>query len=179
MSRVANEVAFGLENVGVTPGEIWPRVDEALASVGAGHLPERPVSELSAGELQRVCLASALALRPRLLLLDEPTSQLDPEAAEAFFDLVEQPAVRGARLRAAAGPSARARRSRPLHGARPHRARCAARRGARVARRAQAALPASFAASSSARCATCASPTATRWCSTECRSRCTGARSSR
>jgi energy-coupling factor transport system ATP-binding protein len=90
MARVANEVAFGLENVATEPGEIWPRVEEALATVGVAHLAERPISELSAGELQRVCLASALALRPRLLLLDEPTSQLDPAAADAFFDLVER-----------------------------------------------------------------------------------------
>jgi energy-coupling factor transport system ATP-binding protein len=90
MARVANEVAFGLENVATEPGEIWPRVEEALATVGAAHLAERAISELSAGELQRVCLASALALRPRLLLLDEPTSQLDPAAADAFFDLVER-----------------------------------------------------------------------------------------
>jgi energy-coupling factor transport system ATP-binding protein len=90
MARVANEVAFGLENVGVEPDAIWPRVEEALETVGAGHLADRPVAELSAGELQRVCLASALALRPRLLLLDEPTSQLDPEGADAFFDLVER-----------------------------------------------------------------------------------------
>jgi energy-coupling factor transporter ATP-binding protein EcfA2 len=88
MSRVANEVAFGLENTGVEPAEIWPRVDEALTLVGAEHLAERPAAELSGGELQRVCLASALALRPRLLLLDEPTSQLDPAAADEFFELV-------------------------------------------------------------------------------------------
>jgi energy-coupling factor transporter ATP-binding protein EcfA2 len=90
MNKVANETAFGLENVGVEPGEIWARVEEALALVGAEHLAERLTGELSGGELQRVSLASALALKPRLLLLDEPTSQLDPEAAEAFFDLVER-----------------------------------------------------------------------------------------
>jgi energy-coupling factor transport system ATP-binding protein len=89
MNKVANEVAFGLENLGVDPAEIWPRVEDALALVGAEHLAERSTGELSGGELQRISLASALALKPRLLLLDEPTSQLDPEAAEAFFDLVE------------------------------------------------------------------------------------------
>jgi energy-coupling factor transporter ATP-binding protein EcfA2 len=90
MSRVENEVAFGLENVGVPAAEIWPRVEEALRAVGAGHLAGRRTAELSAGELQRVCLASAVALRPKLLLLDEPTSQLDPEGAEEFLACVSE-----------------------------------------------------------------------------------------
>jgi energy-coupling factor transport system ATP-binding protein len=89
MTRVENEVAFGLENAGVPPAEIWPRVDEALQAVGVPHLAERATTELSAGELQRICLASAVALRPRLLLLDEPTSQLDPCGAEAFLASVD------------------------------------------------------------------------------------------
>ena len=90
MSVVANEVAFGLENLGTPAGEIWRRVERALAAVDARHLWGRKTIELSGGELQRVCLASALALEPRLLLLDEPTSQLDPEAAGLFLDAVER-----------------------------------------------------------------------------------------
>jgi energy-coupling factor transport system ATP-binding protein len=85
---VEHEVAFGLENIGVPPGEIHERALEALDRIGAGHLAGRHTHELSAGELQRVCVASALALRPDLLLLDEPTSQLDPAAAEGLLDLV-------------------------------------------------------------------------------------------
>ncbi|MGB8004476.1 MAG: ATP-binding cassette domain-containing protein [Gaiellaceae bacterium] len=88
MSRVLREVAFGLENIGTSPSEIVRRAHESLAVVGSGHLVDRPVAQLSGGELQRVCLASAVALRPKLLLLDEPTSQLDPAAAEAFLEHV-------------------------------------------------------------------------------------------
>jgi energy-coupling factor transport system ATP-binding protein len=90
MATVRNEVAFGLENIGVPPLEIEARVEEALDAVGALSLADRRTSELSGGELQRVCLASALAMRPGLLLLDEPTSQLDPLGATAFLTAVER-----------------------------------------------------------------------------------------
>ena len=85
--RVENEVGFGLENLGTPPAHIWPRVHSALADAGIARVAERRTETLSAGELQRVCLASVLAVEPSLLLLDEPTSQLDPAGAEAILDL--------------------------------------------------------------------------------------------
>jgi energy-coupling factor transport system ATP-binding protein len=107
---VAAEVAFGLENIGAPPREIERRVRDALAAVGAGELIERSIATLSGGELQRVCLASALALEPRLLLLDEPTSQLDPDAAEGLLEL----AARLARERGVAVVCAEQRPAGPL-----------------------------------------------------------------
>jgi energy-coupling factor transporter ATP-binding protein EcfA2 len=81
MTRAGDDVAFGLENAGVPAGEIWPRVDAALAAVGFGYGRDRPTQALSGGEKQRLVLAGALARRPGLLLLDEPTAQLDADGA--------------------------------------------------------------------------------------------------
>ena len=81
MSRAGDDVAFGLENAGLPPEEIWPQVDEALAAVGFPYGRDRATQALSGGEKQRLVLAGALARRPGLLLLDEPTAQLDPPGA--------------------------------------------------------------------------------------------------
>lgn len=81
MARAGDDVAFGLENRGVPTARIWPRVDEALRRVGFGHPRDRATAALSGGERQRLALAGVLALRPGLLLLDEPTANLDPAGA--------------------------------------------------------------------------------------------------
>ena len=82
MGRAGDDVAFGLENRGVPAAEIWPRVRAVLELVGFGYPLDRPTHALSGGEKQRLVLAGALVAAPGLLLLDEPTAQLDPEGAQ-------------------------------------------------------------------------------------------------
>ena len=90
MRRVDHEVAFGLENLGCPAGEIAARTEHALLAAGAAHLAGRETGTLSGGEQQRVAIASVLAMGQRTLLLDEPTSQLDPAAAEELLGLVHR-----------------------------------------------------------------------------------------
>lgn len=88
LSRVGDDVAFGCENLGVDREEIWRRVPAALAAVGLDVALDRSTSALSGGQKQRLALAGALAMRPGLLLLDEPTAQLDPAGVLEVRDAV-------------------------------------------------------------------------------------------
>ena len=81
MGRAGDDVAFGLENRCVPTDAIWPRVDAALAAVDFPYGRGRSTHALSGGEQQRLALAGTLALRPGLLMLDEPTANLDPDGA--------------------------------------------------------------------------------------------------
>lgn len=90
MTRAGDDVAFGLENVGTPRDRIWPAVDAALDAVGFGLGRDRATAALSGGQKQRLVLAGALAPRPGLLLLDEPTAQLDPDGAALVRTAVDR-----------------------------------------------------------------------------------------
>ena len=88
LARVGDDVAFGMENLGVPREEIWPRVEESLSAVGLDVPLDHSTTELSGGQKQRLALASILAMGPGLLLLDEPTANLDPSGVAEVRDVV-------------------------------------------------------------------------------------------
>jgi len=92
MSQVsaAEEVALGLENLGVPNEEMPPRVGAALGTVGLAGFEERSPMGLSGGQQQRLAIASVLAMQPKILFMDEPTSNLDPIGKEEVFELARK-----------------------------------------------------------------------------------------
>lgn len=89
MTTVEDEIAFGLENILVPPEEIDARIDEALSRVGMREQRRERLDGLSGGSKQRIALASLLALRPKVLVFDEPTANLDPAGTREFFGTIE------------------------------------------------------------------------------------------
>lgn len=85
---VYEEIAFGLENMGVPRAEMQARVEESMALTGITQLAQRSPYSLSGGQQQRVALTSILVMRPRVLVLDEPTSQLDPIGTREVFGVI-------------------------------------------------------------------------------------------
>ena len=87
-SIVEDEMLYGLENFGVPHSQIEARVTEALEDMGIADLRDRVIASLSGGQKQKVAIASILALKPRVLVLDEPTAELDPASSLSVFRLL-------------------------------------------------------------------------------------------
>lgn len=92
---VYEEVGFGLENLGIPRDEMEKRVTEALELLGISEYRDRNPFDLSGGQMQRVALAGVIAMKPDVIILDEPTSQLDPKGSEEVFQAVQQLSEKG------------------------------------------------------------------------------------
>ncbi len=87
---VEDEILYGLENFGFEKEQIEARVEQTLDQVGISDLRDRKISTLSGGQKQKVALAAVLALRPKIILLDEPTAELDPKSSLQIFNLLKE-----------------------------------------------------------------------------------------
>lgn len=88
-SIVDDELLFGLENFGIDKEEIPIRMEEALETVGISNLRYRTIASLSGGQKQKVAIAAIVALKPQILLLDEPTGELDPFSSRQIFEMLQ------------------------------------------------------------------------------------------
>lgn len=108
---VFDEVAFGPASLGWPPDRVQLATTKAVARLGISRLGERDPTQLSGGELQRVIVASALAMEPDLLLLDDPGAELDPTAANMLYDSLREIAAGGVAVMVATPDVARAGRA--------------------------------------------------------------------
>lgn len=92
---VYEEVAFGLENLGLDRQEMHKRIEQYLKLLDVFSVKDKNPFDLSGGQMQRVAIASVLAMEPDVLILDEPTSQLDPQGSKEVFEVIEQLTEKG------------------------------------------------------------------------------------
>ncbi len=92
---VYEEIAFGLENLGIPRDEMIRRVDEAMELLDIAKYKDRHPFDLSGGQMQRMAIASIIAMQPEVIILDEPTSQLDPQGSEEVFQAVQKLSKKG------------------------------------------------------------------------------------
>ena len=94
-NTVYEEIAFGLENLGVPREEMHKRIKESMALLDIARFTERNPFDLSGGQMQRMAIASIIAMNPEVIILDEPTSQLDPQGSEEVFQAVQKLSQKG------------------------------------------------------------------------------------